>query len=72
MHSYVYLEGLKDLQHEVRLRLKVDFFFLVQEAPNLFLAHKRHEHSKPWKVYQINKSVEKKYRKSFPNIISLQ
>lgn len=55
MHSYVYLEGLKDLQHEVRLRLKVDFFFLVQEAPNLFLAHKRHEHSKPWKVYQINK-----------------
>ena len=43
MHSYVYLEGLKDLQLEVRLRLKVDFFlFFVQEAPNLFLAHKRH------------------------------
>ena len=57
MHSYVYLKGLKDLQHEVRLRIKVDFlsFFFVQEAPNLFLAHKRHEHSKPWKLYQINK-----------------
>ena len=57
MHSYVYLKGLKDLQHEVILRLKVDFlsFFFVQEAPNLFLAHKRHEHSKPWKLYQINK-----------------
>lgn len=29
-----------------RLRLKVDFFFFGPGSPNLFLAHKRHEHSK--------------------------
>lgn len=57
MHSYVYLEGLRDLQHEVGLKLgKVSWFFgLFQEAPNLFLEYKRHEHSKPWKLYQVNK-----------------
>lgn len=26
-----------------------------QETPHLFLEHKRHDDSNPWKLYQINK-----------------